>query len=656
MSSNAASLIQSAFAVHQAGRLDEAERLYNEILQAFPECIDAWQLLGALMIQQKRYAQAIPLLEKAIECQPGAAGYHSNLALAYFHTDQLDRAVTCYQRSLALQPHNMEAMCRLGAALLKLHRNSEAAHWLQRALELEPSNIGARVNAGTALYRISSHAEAQAHFECVLKNCPDQRQALAGLGQILLKDPKPSPRAVECWERLARIEPQNPAMHNNLATVLKNLKRWEEAEAACHRALELIDNYFPALCNLGLVLSATQRYDEARQVLQRAVDLERLLHAAQPEQTPANAATAPITPGMWKDFGPVAYCQLAALCNILGETEDAKAANDRALDIDNEHADSRMMRAFLNLQAGQYQTAWSDYEYRKNLGEHAPRKLSRPEWTGQPATDKTILIHAEQGLGDSIHFIRYAKLVRARAGRVLFLAQRPLVRLVGSMDAIDQIIPDGEPLPAYDYHVALLSLPGIFQTTVETIPNDVPYLEAEPALVQLWKRRLESIRGFRVGITWQGNRDFAFDHMRSVPLVHFRPIAELAGVQLVSLQKGQGTEQLKDCGFQVHHFEDVDTAHGGFVDTAAIMKNVDLVISSDTATPHLAGALNVPVWLAKSRAAEWRWFADDRASNPWYPSMRMFRQPQPGDWTSVFDQMAAALQQLLQSQSGQRPA
>ena len=650
MNADLTELIKSAFATHQAGQTAEAEQLYRDILERNPHCIDALQLLGALMIQQKRYADAIPLIESAIKQQPDVAAYYTNLAVAYFQTDQFLRAVACYEHGLRLQPNNTEAMSRLGATLLKLRRNEEAAQWLARAAALQPNHLATRVNAGTALYRVSRDAEAREHFEFALQQAPDNRQALAGLGQILLKETKPSPRAAELWERLASIEPENPAMHNNLATVLKNLKRWEESESACRRALALVPNYFPALCNLGLVLSATKRYSEARSVLSQAVALEKLLADAPPEPAPAATPPVAINASMWHDFGPVAYCQLAALCNLLGQADESKLANDRALAIDPEHSDSRMMRAFLHLQAGEYEQGWADYEYRKR-GENAPRKFARPEWTGEKVQDKTILIHAEQGLGDSIHFIRYARLVKQRAGRVLFLAQRPLARLMKSCPDIDQVIADGDPLPAYDMHIALLSLPSIFNTVIDTIPNHVPYLHAEPELIDFWKRRMQAIEGFRIGIAWQGNRDFAFDHLRSLPLTFFRPIADLPSVQLISLQRWHGTEQLAECGFAVHQFEDADTERGGFVDTAAIMKNVDLVISSDTATPHLAGALGVPVWLAKPFAAEWRWFADDRPSNPWYPSMRMFRQPATGDWASVFERMAATLREQLNQRS-----
>ena len=210
------------------------------------------------------------------------------------------------------------------------------------------------------------------------------------------------------------------------------------------------------------------------------------------------------------------------------------------------------------------------------------------------------------------------------------------------------MIADGEPLPAHDVHYPLLSLPYLFRTTLATVPAEIPYLKADPRLVENWKQRLAGVPGLRVGICWQGNRDFAYDRYRSVPLRFFRKLAAFPGVTLISLQKGDGTEQLTDIDFDVLTFPDMDTEAGTFMDTAAIMRNLDLVVSSDTATPHLAGALGVPVWLATSFAAEWRWMvAGD--SNPWYPTMRLFRQEVFDEWAPVFDHMAEELERLLKN-------
>jgi hypothetical protein len=257
------------------------------------------------------------------------------------------------------------------------------------------------------------------------------------------------------------------------------------------------------------------------------------------------------------------------------------------------------------------------------------------------------LLHAEQALGDTIQFIRYAPLVKARGGTVIVECQPPLVPLLRSCPGIDRLVAHAEPLPACDFQVPLLSLPGVFRTTLDTMPADVPYLFAEPERLDQWKHKLSDPAAFKIGIAWQGSSTFPGDRMRSIALAHFAPLARVPGVRLFSLQKGNGSNQIKASRqFGVTEFGDQMDAGGAFLDTAAVMKNLDLVVTSDTAIAHLAGALGVPVWVALSIGPDWRWFWD-REDCPWYPTMRLFRQRRLGDWDEVFERAAGALRQKL---------
>jgi len=254
---------------------------------------------------------------------------------------------------------------------------------------------------------------------------------------------------------------------------------------------------------------------------------------------------------------------------------------------------------------------------------------------------------AEQGLGDTLQFIRYVPLIE-RDGSVIFEVQTPLLPLL-EQSGFRNLIPRGAPLPHYDVHAPLLSVPGILGSTLETLPADVPYLKAKPELIDQWRTRLSEWPGFHVGINWQGNSQFTFDKFRSVPLAEFAPLVQLPGARLISVQRGEGLDQLAELGTELSIVDlgpDVDTVAGAFMDTAAILKNLDLLITTDTAIAHLAGGLGVPVWLAVGFAPEWRWL-QDRADSPWYPTMRLFRQPQIDDWRSVFQKMAAELQAKL---------
>jgi hypothetical protein len=297
------------------------------------------------------------------------------------------------------------------------------------------------------------------------------------------------------------------------------------------------------------------------------------------------------------------------------------------------------------LQAGDWRRGWVEYEWRRKTKPCSPSRFSQPLWSGESLAGKTILLHAEQGLGDTIQFVRYAPLVKRYDARVIVECQKPLLRLLAGCPGIDRLIGEGEELPAFDVQAPLMSLPAILNTTLENMPADVPYIFAAPELVARWRERLGSIEGFKIGISWQGNPRFPGDRFRSIPLRCFAALARLPGVRLISLQKGAGREQLvevRDDFPVVDLADELDEEAGPFMDRAAVMKNLDLVVTSDTAIAHLAGALGVPAWVALKFAADWRWLLD-RSDSPWYPSMRLFRQQTRGDWSQVFARMADAL-------------
>jgi hypothetical protein len=273
------------------------------------------------------------------------------------------------------------------------------------------------------------------------------------------------------------------------------------------------------------------------------------------------------------------------------------------------------------------------------------RNFPQPQWDGSPLEGRTILIHAEQGLGDTIQFIRYAPLVKRRGGTVIVECQPVLSQLLAGCPGIDRLIAQGSPLPAFDVHVPLLSLPRIFGTTLADVPAEVPYLFADAALIERWRDELAGVPGVKIGIAWQGNTRFPADCMRSIPLTHFAPLAQVDGVRLFSLQKGPGREQLAATAAYlpvIDLADRLDEKAGGFMDTAAVVKNLDLIITSDTAIAHLAGALGVPVWVGLALGADWRYLLG-REDSPWYPTMRLFRQTRLGDWDGVFERIASEL-------------
>jgi hypothetical protein len=279
----------------------------------------------------------------------------------------------------------------------------------------------------------------------------------------------------------------------------------------------------------------------------------------------------------------------------------------------------------------------------------AERQFAEPRWQGQPLSNETLLVHAEQGLGDTIQFVRYLPLVCERAGRVICEVQPGLLPLMkqSKLAKVADFIGRGELLPEFDAQVPLLSLPAVFQTTAETIPLAAGYLAADPVRVSQWKERLGDVAGLRVGIAWQGSAGYPGDRERSIPLIEFAPLA-LPGVELISLQKGFGSEQIEQLGdrFKVRALgPGFDAAGGAFLDAAAVIENLDLVVTSDTAIAHLAGALGRPTWLALSLVPDWRWMFE-RVGSPWYASLTLFRQTRLREWSDVFQKMAVALARM----------
>jgi hypothetical protein len=310
-------------------------------------------------------------------------------------------------------------------------------------------------------------------------------------------------------------------------------------------------------------------------------------------------------------------------------------------------AEAHLYRSFLSLLIGDFQRGWAEYPWRWKTKRSSPRDFHQPLWDGRPLESRTILLYAEQGLGDTIQFVRYAALVKQRGGSVIVECPRPLVSLLKSCAGIDRLVARGDPLPAFDVQAPLLSLPGIFQTALDNLPATIPCLFADADLVRCWREDLAPLAGRKIGIAWRGSPAHVDDRARSLPLSCFESLARLPGIRLLSLQKGPGMEELQ--GLPSHFpVTELGSRLNDFADTAALLMNLDLLITCDTAVAHLAGALGAPVWVALPLVPDWRWLLD-RNDSPWYPTMRLFRQKTLGDWTGVFDEIETALSSQLQA-------
>ncbi len=432
--------------------------------------------------------------------------------------------------------------------------------------------------------------------------------------------PKPSTGALRrgAGATALEIRPKYAEAHNNRGNTLQELKRFDEALESFERALEIRPDYAEAHNNRGNTLQKLGRFDEALEGYERAVAIRA-------------------------DYAEAFNNRGNALQELV-RFDEALASYERALAIRPDYAACHVNRAFLLLQTGRFAEGWQGYEWRRKIDSGGTaRPLSGPEWTGGDTNVERLLFYSEQGLGDTIQFSRFACSVAASGKEVLLEVQPSLGGLLDGLEGV-KVIRNGAVLPEHDAELPLMSLPHVLGTTPETMPGNLPYLFAEPARVEAWAKRLPAGQ-FRVGIVWQGKSTADIDIGRSIPLRAFARLCRIPGLTLISLQKYDGAEQLAHLppGMTVETLEaEFDAGSDAFLDCAAVMMNLDLVISSDTAAAHLAGALGRPVWIVLKHVPDWRWMMD-REDTPWYPTARLFRQARRGDWDEVFERIAGEL-------------
>jgi tetratricopeptide (TPR) repeat protein len=628
----------------------------RQILAADPGCADAWHMLGVIAYQIGENEAAIATFGRALALRPTNAEVHYNLGNAFKCAGRLGEAVACYRQALRLRPDYAEAHNNLANVLHEQGQTVDAIACYRRAIELKPTHAGAHFNLGNALRRINRlddaatcyvrslelnsldaevhhvlgralmdmgrYDEATASFGRALELKPSCAEFHDSLGVALQRQGK-NDAAVDCHRRAIELDPRNPDAHNNLGNALENQRNTIQAVTSYRAAIGLRPDFSVAHSNLGIALRELGEVGEAIGCLRRAAELN-----PDSAEILSNLATA-----LWDG----------------GFIDEAVDTFRRAMQLNPDLAAIRVNHAYLTLLRGDFQNGWREYEWRWKAGDVVARPFQQAKWEGEPLRGKTILLHAEQGLGDTIQFVRYAPLVKQLGGTVVCECQKPLLQLLGTVAGIDVLVGCGEELPSVDFQIPLLSLPGIFNTESETIPTNVPYLFADPELCDYWRKKLESIQGFRIGINWHGRAGRRESLRRDVPPACFTALANLPDVSLISLQQNVGRDELKQVGERVpivNPGDDLDTAHGAFMDTAAIMMNVDLLVTSDTSVAHVAGALGVPVWVMLPFVPNWRWLLD-RTDSPWYPTMRLFRQASPGDWDGVMTEVGGALENVL---------
>ncbi|MCG7359655.1 tetratricopeptide repeat protein [Roseomonas sp. ACRSG] len=590
------------------GRLEEAEPLFRAVIARHPDLPEANATLGALLGALGRLREAEPHLRRALRARPASADAHGNLGNLLRDLGRLEEAETCLREALRLRPRYPEALNNLGAVRRDQGDHAGAAQAFQAALAQRPDFHLARVNIAQLLLQQHQPAAAEWHYRLLLRAFPRDATILAGLGESLRRRGRHQEAEAHLREAL-RLRPDSGAAWVELGNILLATARPAEALPCFRSALEREPRWPEAYLGLGIAAAAEGHYAEAEQHFRAALALK---------------------PG------------LAAAHNSLGDTlrnrkafGEAEASLRQALQLAPDLAEAQVNLAFTLLQTGRQAEGWAAYEHRWQAAPwvHQPQDLPGRPWRGEDLAGRSILLQAEQGLGDTLQFVRYATLFPPQA-HVVLRVQAPLVRLLQGMPGIARVQSMEEPPPPADWHSSLLSLPHRFQHLAAPA---VPYLSAEPSRVARWRERLAHLPGARIGLAWAGSPGMAADSRRSMPLPLLEPLAGLASLSFVSLQRGPAGEAASRLPMERPAMEG-----DGFEDTAALVMALDLVISVDTAVLHLAGGLGQPVWLLNRHDSCWRW-QEGRDDSPWYPGLRLFRQPAPGDWASVVQALRAAL-------------
>ena len=511
------------------------------------------------------------------------------LGMVAYHMGVHDVAVNLMGAAVQFRPDIAFYHRDLGDVFLSQGRIDESILCFRNVLRLDPNFVEAYYLLSVALIKKDLLDEAMQSLLIALKLRPDYTDALYQAGYIFGRQNKPD-EAIACFEKLIEIEPERTEALFAFGAALGVVDREDEAIACYRKVLKIAPDYVYALHNLGALLK---------------------------EQ---------------------------------GKTEQAMNAYRKAIEINSDLVGPHWNLSHALLLTGDFKAGWKEFEWRLKAGDWQKANLrpcNVPLWKGESFAGKTLFIHDEQGLGDTIQFVRYLPMVKALGGDVILETQKSLMGLFKNSPGIDRLIPrsaDGSLPTDMDFYVPLLSLPAIFNTTLDTIPDTVPYLHADVDKTKYWQERF-SADGFKVGIVWAGGPKLLNDRNRSCRLKLFESLTKIIGVRLIGMQKGEAAEQVRDLppGIEVFNYgpelED-------FTDTMGLIENMDLIISVDTAVAHLAGAMGKPVWLVLPFSPDWRWFMN-RTDSPWYPSMRIYRQKKKGDWASVFNRIGKDLQRQI---------
>ena len=653
---NAGVVFNFANALAAKGLSAEAEAEYREALKFDPDAPDILNNLASVLGQLGRHADAVAICDRGLAKVPGHAALLRTRGTQKVQLREFDSALIDVEQLLKIAPAMPDAHNLRGDVYANLARWDEAIQSFKEAVSLSGGDVQFRTNLGSAYAARGALPEAAATFTGVLKENRRDVKTINALATVLQRMNKHQD-AIRACELALSIQPDYAEVHNRMAQSYLSMEKWQKAISTAKDLLIRHPGHMEALYNLGMALVGARRYTEA-------VDCFDQILAAGPTDDMAllNLGNALSGAGRVQDainaYGRMierkpdwagGYLNIGHAYGKLRRWDDALASYHKAAELEPQKKDHLYNIGNVHLHLGDFEQGWKGYEHRNQSAEGVQRKF--PDiavWNGEDLAGKRVVVFGEQGLGDNIQMARYLPLLQRR-GAALSFHRYPMLRALLQTSAPGLAYVDDNVKPEdFDYQVATMSLPSKFGTRVDNVPQNVPYFAAEPERVARWAERIGN-HGFRIGINWQGNPSGKIDEGRSAPLKQFLRFAEVPGVRIISMQKNHGLDQLKDVpeDIKVETLgDDFDTGKDAFLDTLAVLANVDLVVTTDTSLAHVTGGFGTRTFVALKEHPDWRWMFD-REDSPWYPAHRLFRQTAFADWDAPFIAMTEAIRRLV---------
>ena len=658
--SDADSTFRKGHAHHLAGRLPEAEQAYRAVLAVDPRHGDALHFLGVIALQCGKPQAAIELIGQSTARSPNFASLN-NLGEAFRQSSRLDEALACFERAIQMQPGHVDAIANAGVVLAQQNKLEPAEQRFRQVLAMNPNHLGAASSFAALLDRVGKVDDAVSAWNHVVRIAPQQSRFHRNLGDALVRADE-TYRAISAYRRAIELMPEDAEAYSKLALSLSAVKKFDEALAAAEKATVVAPTHAQAWHDRALVLERADRGSEAAPLYRRAVELnpkDSSLHGALGRALSANGQATEALESFARGRGlnPVDHrfpLNESKQFFQLQQYQMALTAARSAVRLAPHDAECHAALAFALLAMGDYLEGFAEYEWRWRSATFTtkPRDFASPLWDGSEIAGRELLVHSEQGFGDIFQFLRYLPSLLERKIKVIIEVPYKIAGLVRRMSPALRVIISGTILPSFDLHVPMLSLPGIFKTTLDRLPANVPYLRADPVLLEQWRNRITAETGeskaMRVGLVWAGSPKP--DPRRSATFQDYAALANVAGVSWIALQPdSHGAEadappagmKILNLGAELRDFADT---------TASTFACLDLLITIDTSSAHLAGAMGIPTWVMLPHSPDWRWQAAEESS-PWYPTVKLFRQTTRGDWAGVVERVADELRRLIQMRS-----